>query len=209
MPTQNNTLVSGGSNLSPISTMAALRAATWPSHQRLEKKLDIKSRFSSLDAYRSHLELMWGFCAPLEHTLERCLTVDALPDVDARRKAPLLLRDLIALGANAASLSSLARCRALPDCADAAAAFGCAYVLEGATLGGRTLLPMVRDRLALNAGHGAAFLASYGETVSSMWHTFGAALDQWCDGPQRTAHATAAAVETFDALSDWLCKSPA
>jgi heme oxygenase len=188
-----------------MSTVAGLRTATWCSHQALEKRLDIKTRFSTLAAYRSHLERMWGFCAELEQRLEHHLTGVALPDFEARRKAPLLLNDLRALGADSASLDRLPRCRDIPSCQDPAAALGCAYVFEGATLGGRTLLPMVQSRLGLTAEHGAAFLASYGGKVTAMWQTFGTALDAWCSIPQRQASATAAAVETFDALSHWLC----
>jgi len=47
---------------------------------------------------------------------------------------------------------------ALPACEDTASAFGCAYVLEGATLGGRTLLPLVEARLGLTAASGAEVL---------------------------------------------------
>jgi heme oxygenase len=130
----------------------------------------------------------------------------ALPDYESRRKLPLLTRDLTALGAAAHVIAALARCPAVPRPADPAAAFGCLYVLEGATLGGRTLLPLVESRLGLDAGRGAAYLASYGDGVTSMWRDFGAALDRWCEPPQRQARAAAAAVATFDALADWLCE---
>ncbi len=190
------------------SAIAELRAATWPSHQRLEKRLDVKTRFNSLPAYRSHLERLWGFCAELEQRLEPQLSGIALPDFESRRKLPLLTRDLCVLGADADMLLLLPRCRNIPPCPEPAAALGCAYVMEGATLGGRTLLPLVRSRLGLTAEHGAAFLASYGENITSMWQTFAAALDAWCAIPQRQASAAAAAVGTFDALSDWLCEVP-
>ncbi len=190
------------------SAIAELRAATWPSHQRLEKRLDVKTRFNSLPSYRAHLERLWGFCAALEERIEPHLSGVALPDFESRRKLPLLTRDLCTLGADADLLQSLARCGHLPECHEPAASLGCAYVMEGATLGGRTLLPLVRTRLGLTAEHGAAFLASYGEDVTSMWQTFGAALDAWCAIPQRRASAAAAAVKTFDALSDWLCELP-
>jgi heme oxygenase len=49
------------------SAMAEMRLACWPVHQRLEKRLDIKARFGSVDPYRAHLAQMWGFCAGLEH----------------------------------------------------------------------------------------------------------------------------------------------
>jgi heme oxygenase (biliverdin-IX-beta and delta-forming) len=155
-----------------------------------------------------HLEGMWGFYADLEQKLGEKLHGNVLSDYDTRRKLPLLTADLIALGADSDSLLMLPRCRAAPECADPAAAFGCAYVLEGATLGGRTLLPLVENRLGLTAAHGAMFLASYGETITFMWQNFAAALDRWCVNPQRLARAKDAAVATFDALSDWLCERP-
>jgi heme oxygenase len=185
--------------------MDELRAATWPAHQRLEKRLDIKARFGSLPLYRGHLEQMWGFCAALEPRLEPWLRDAALPDCESRSKLPLLTHDLLALGVNAAALAHLPRCAELPDCPDSCAALGCLYVLEGATLGGRTLLPMVQVRLGLTAQHGASFLASYGADVRSMWQRFGSALDAWCAAAEQRSRATAAAVATFGALERWLC----
>jgi heme oxygenase len=88
-----------------------------------------------------------------------------------------------------------------------AAAFGCAYVLEGATLGGRTMLPLVETRLHLTAQHGAAYLASYGADVSRRWAEFGTALNAWCHEPLRRASTVQAATRTFDALTEWLCGS--
>jgi heme oxygenase len=191
-----------------MSAMAGLRSATWPCHQRLEKRLDVKARFSTLSAYRAHLERMWGFCAGLELGVAPEAFGGALEDYESRRKLPLLTRDLLAIGADLPSIESLARCPGLPARSDPAAAFGCAYVLEGATLGGRTLLPLVESRLALKPEHGAAFLASYGDRVLPMWQSFGAALEAWCCLPERRSSATHAAVATFDALDRWLCGPP-
>jgi heme oxygenase len=188
-----------------MSAIAGLRAATWASHQRLEKRLDIKARFSDLRAYRSHLQQMWGFCAGLEQNLGPDCFDQALADYESRRKLPLLSQDLMALGVAVEEFASLARCHRLPFCADPAAAFGCAYVLEGATLGGRMLLPLAQERLGVTPERGATFLASYGERVTPMWREFGAALDAWCASPPRQARAAAAAVATFDALDEWLC----
>jgi heme oxygenase len=190
------------------SAIAALRGATWPSHQRLEKRLDVKARFSNITAYRDHLEKMWGFCAALEGRLAPELFAEVLPDYPSRRKLPFLTRDLLALGKDLDSIHTLAHCVGLPACPDAASAFGCVYVLEGATLGGRTLLPLVESRLGITAQTGASFLASYGENVTSMWRAFGVALDAWCVDRERTASAARAAVDTFDALEMWLCGAP-
>jgi heme oxygenase len=191
-----------------MSAIAELRSATWVCHQRLEKRLDVKARFGELGAYRAHLEKMWGFCAGIELRVGPAAFGSALPDFDKRRKLPLLQRDLMALGADHESVMRLPLCEALPECPDPAAAFGCVYVLEGATLGGRTLLPVVQSRLGFTAEQGAAFLASYGEQVSSMWRGFGAALDAWCEAAERRARAAETAVATFTALDHWLCGNP-
>jgi len=185
-----------------MSALAALREATWPCHQRLEKRIDFKSRMASREAYRAHLEKMWGFYAALEPRLAAGLGGEALADFDARRKLPLLERDLQALGADPALLP---RCADVPHCADAASALGAAYVLEGATLGGRTLMPVVQSRLGLTPERGAAFLASYGAAVDTMWRAFGAVVERCCpEGPERQ-RAAASAAATFAALEGWLC----
>lgn len=190
-----------------VSTMAHLRSVTWPAHQQLEKRVDVKRRFASPSAYLGHLEKMWGFCAGLEARIEDSLFADALPDYGQRRKLALLASDLAAFGVTGAALERLPRCETLPDCPDTATAFGCAYVIEGATLGGRTLLPVVEAKLGLSSANGAAFLASYGAAVSTMWQAFGAALDRWCADPGRRDQAAAAAVATFYSLEGWLADS--
>jgi heme oxygenase len=185
--------------------MATLRETTWPAHQRLERRLDVKARFCDIATYRAHLEAMWGFYAALEQRLGPDRFGAALSDYASRRKLPLLTRDLTALGAAPEAIERLPQCAGLPECADTSAAFGSAYVLEGATLGGRTLLPLVHARLGLGAAHGASFLASYGELTTARWRSFGAALDAWCATAARSAVAAAAAVATFESLERWLC----
>jgi heme oxygenase len=185
--------------------MADLRAATWPCHQRLEKRIDVGSRFADRDRYCAHLARMWGFCAALEERLLPATVEASLPDYEQRRKAPLLLRDLSALGFSPAAAAALPRCQRVPDCADLASALGCLYVFEGASLGGRAMLPMIEKRLGLTAAHGAAFMASYGSDVDRMWRVFGQALEAGCDAAPLRARAVVGAVHTFEALGDWLC----
>ena len=131
------------------SAIAALRAATWPSHQQLEKRIDVKSRFGNLVAYRAHLENLYGFCAALEARVAPDTFGDALPDYPSRRKLVLLARDLASLGLGPDTIATLPCCGDMPAIDSIASAFGCVYVLEGATLGGRTLLPVVAARVGV------------------------------------------------------------
>lgn len=189
------------------SAMADMRAACWPVHQRLERRLDIKTRFDSVAPYLAHLMQMWGFCVGLERGAVSANLEKVLTDYPVRRKLGLLTQDLVALGLHPNDIDSLEQCELAP-CADVAAAFGSVYVLEGATLGGQTLLPLVSRKIGVTPERGASFLASYGADVAPMWERFGTAVDAWCCDPERRASTTQAAVRTFETLEVWLCGAP-
>jgi heme oxygenase len=150
---------------------------------------------------------MWGFCAVLEEQVAPLLSPQVLVDFPLRHKRPLLERDLKFLGMPPQAIQHLPRCGSLSGCSDAASAFGCFYVLEGATLGGRTLAPVVEDRLGFTDRRGASFLASYGEDTPGMWQSFILALEVSCDNPAAQQRAADAASATFLALEEWLCGS--
>jgi heme oxygenase len=189
--------------------MAELRAASWPCHQRLERRINVGARFTDRSRYRVHLQKMWGFCTAFERALDPALVTTALRDYGDRRKVPALTRDLIELGCSPEEIALLPVCERLPACDDTAAALGCVYVFEGATLGGRSLLPLVASSMGFDALRGAAFLASYGENVTAMWREFGAAVENACTRTEERARAVSAAIETFECLGDWLCETAA
>ncbi len=185
--------------------MDELRTAAWPQHRRLEKRLDVAARFTTLSGYRNYLVALWGFHEALETRITPELIAVALPDYPQRRKLPLLAHDLEYLGLTAEAVSALPTCAALPRLPDTASALGCIYVLEGATHGGRSLLPLVALRLTLGPRQGTTFLASYREDVDLMWQRFGASVNAWCGTVPRRRQAAAAAQATFDSLSNWIC----
>lgn len=187
--------------------LAELRSLTWGPRQRLERRLDVRSCFADRPRYRHHLEKLWGIYAAFEDGLDPRLLREALPDAELRRKAPLLARDLRVLSRSADPLVGLPRCPHLPRCDDTSSAFGCLYVLEGGSLGGRALLPLAEGRLGLDAEFGAAFLASYGSRVSLMSGRFAAALGGWCVTPERLHRTAKAAVDACNAIGDWLASA--
>jgi heme oxygenase len=176
-----------------------LKEMTWDIHLRLEKRLAVKDRFSNVDLYSAHLSQLLAFHDAAEKQWGGLLQ-RVLDDYPARLKAPLLKRDIEALGG--VLPSSWPR---IPDAADPAAALGGFYVLEGATLGGRHLLPIVERKLGLSAGRGASHLASYGSEVQPMWRKFRATVEAECATPQTRDRAGAMARGAFLALETWLC----
>jgi heme oxygenase len=181
-----------------MSAMANLKAATWSIHLRMEKRVEVKRLFSALADYSGFIARLEAFhrVAEIEWAAE---LEQALPDFAARRKAPLLARDLAALGVQPIEGA------AVPAVSDAASALGAFYVLEGQTQGGRHLLPLAASRLGLSARHGASFLDSYGAETGAMWQTFAAAVESHCNTPETNRSAIAAAEATFLAMEAWLC----
>jgi len=185
-----------------VSILNELKQATWPYHERLEKNLNLLNPGFSETAYLRLIEAFWGYYSPLEDRLAGIPGLrDYLPDLDRRSKVPLLETDLLALGIDREGLKQLPVCHEVPDCSDLAAAFGCLYVLEGATLGGQVIIRHLKREFNLDAGNGAAFFTGYGEATRAMWQAFGVQLTE--ARLDKTLQIRSAC-ETFLALERWL-----
>ncbi|WP_395749600.1 biliverdin-producing heme oxygenase [Prosthecobacter sp.] len=187
----------------PSDILSRLRATTGAAHQQLEDQIDIAKACASRETYTRLLEGFLGFFEPMEAALQ------IIPGWEERgfhwserAKPPMLRKDLRALGRSQNEVAALPRCTAFPQPATLAEAFGCAYVLEGSTLGGRHIMGVLaKSAIPEDARH---YFASYGEDVPARWREFCAMLAAL---PETGADAmTAAAVKTFDTLGSWLLK---
>lgn len=185
---------------SPLSTgtdiLASLKASTAEAHQRLEGQVRFLDPAAPLSEYARYLGKMLAFHAPLEEALARV----ALPEgLEGREKRALLEADLRALGVDP---SRVERCGDLPDVATVPRALGCAYVLEGATLGGKHVLRRMGDRVPAGA---AAYLGCYGADVGVRWNAFRELVRRHVSAADEAA-CVAGAVDTFEALSRWMAR---
>ena len=186
---------------------AKLKDQTAEQHQRLEAKLDILTRLSSPQGYKSLLEQFYGFYLPLEiHLGSVMCPAGSLSNFTARRKTPLLEQDLLFLDLSERDLAELPQCQKLPTVESEAQAFGCLYVLEGATLGGQIISKYVADKLGYERDRGATFFKSYGAEVRAMWCGFVQALREYATAHDADDEVVAAAVDTFDKFDQWLCR---
>lgn len=185
--------------------LAKLKEQTAEQHQRLEIKLDILARLSSPQGYKSLLEQFYGFYRPLEIHLGSVMCLPgSLSNFTARRKTPLLEKDLLFLDLSERDLAELPQCQKLPTVESEAQAFGCLYVLEGATLGGQIISKYVADKLGYERERGATFFKSYGAEVRAMWCGFVQALREYATAHDADDEVVAAAVDTFDKFDQWL-----
>jgi len=182
--------------------MDRLRRETAAEHALLERATGMMAPDLSLGDYRHYLAEMRAVHAAVEPRLAQVAGLAAvLPDVDDRRKLPLLERDLDRLAASHGALAPPVpdRYRTLP-CASVAEALGILYVLEGSTLGGRLIRRHLVQVLGSRVDGATSYLDAYPD-VGVMWRRFGAAV-----GAYEAAHGeaggalVAAAVATFRAL---------
>lgn len=187
---------------SSISALAALKAATQHEHEALDAALDLMNAELGAAAYRGRLEAFFGIYAPLERALA---AVDGWTahdiDLHARNKTSLLRADLISLGVE--QPDALPVCEALPAMPDLAAAFGCLYVLEGASLGGQIISRHVAHRFGYTATNGAQFFNGYGARTGEMWMTFRHAVDAFAGEAATREAMISGALATFVAFREW------
>jgi len=181
--------------------LTRLRAQTRSRHNGIEQALDLMSEALTLPVYRRRLERFHGFYRPVEDLLA---SLGGWPDrgldLELRRKTPLLETDLQALGS---SRRQLPACRSLPPLGTPAAAFGCLYVLEGATLGGRFIYRHAHRVLGVTAESGGRFFHGYGDDGERMWRTFGNALTAFATTVLLEDAIVRSAIETFDSMHRW------
>ena len=182
-----------------------LRAGTREHHARAEASLPLMDPALTRDDYARAIAALHGFHAPLEARLARQPWARLGLDWDARRKTPLLARDLHALGRTPDAIAALPVWDALPDTATLARALGAAYVLEGATLGGQLVRRHLQHALGIGPDDGAAYYSAYGDRVGPMWRAFLAALTAAVERDGCAPdEVVAGARDTFDALAGWL-----
>lgn len=186
------------------SAAQALRDATAAHHAAIETQINIAGALADPVRCRGLLASLLGFYEPLEAQIAHALDWESHGiDIAERRKTPALTADLRARGLDDHAISQIPRCREIPRVTDPAAAFGCAYVLEGATLGARVI-----TRLAAESGFNApTFFAGYGENTARNWRRFLQALEAFASTGGDLAPAKTAAVATFETLGAWLSRS--
>lgn len=188
-----------------VPILARLKKETRTHHERVEAALDLPSRIASFRAYESLLACLYGLYRPLETSLTAASrrTGPAF-DWSPRWKTPLLVADLHSLGWSGDRIAALPLCTKLPRLDTTAQAAGCAYVLEGATLGGQIIRGEVARALPLHDA-GVQFFTGYGEQTRAQWLAFGTALNEFVQQhPDSADEVVRSAEETFVCFEHWL-----
>ena len=181
----------------PVAVM--IKDSTQQLHKDVEDLLLPKlAAIENKNDYAAILRMFYGYFSPLENLLQQFVTPALLPDVAERRKADALLHDLRSLKSEGADLTL---CEALPLIENEAQAMGALYVLEGSTLGGKTIAKMLRQNKALAlTDNELTFFMGYKEETGSKWKAFLQVLNQQQDADQTIV----AANQTFYHMKNWM-----
>jgi heme oxygenase len=178
-----------------------LKRGTAHLHRHLEIQLGLLEADLDLCRYRRILGLFYGFYAPIEDVLRPLAPMFPFP---LRPRAMLLENDLSILGMEPDKIAALPCCAALPELSCCEELAGCMYVLEGASLGGQAVTPVLRRRLGVAKDSGASFFAGDEDGTAARW----VIVLEWLEGLERTGVApqriVTAANATFEALARWV-----
>ncbi|WP_255442903.1 biliverdin-producing heme oxygenase [Corallococcus sp. Z5C101001] len=194
-----------------MDLLRRLKTETRSHHERTEGAVRLMDAHLTPADYQRQLESFHGFYLPVEALLAGPLSaLEPALNLPARWKTPLLAQDLRALGHDAGSLARLPRASPLPSLPGLPEALGCAYVLEGSTLGGQLILRHLTRHFGPDARVGSfAFFRAYGEEVGPMWRSFGAVLTQASERAASSSFDAAVvqgARDTFDGFAAWLTR---
>ncbi|NEX20846.1 biliverdin-producing heme oxygenase [Thiorhodococcus mannitoliphagus] len=181
-----------------------LRRETAEAHEAVERlplMVALMSDAVTRDAYRRYLVVMAGIYAPVEEQLYGGLSEELVERLGVRPKMPALLRDLSEQGETWTPRPEVARWHEpLEPLApsDESALVGGIYVLEGATLGGRTIARHLARVLGDAFGAGS-FLDFHGRKTSSVWKHFSQELTALAEAGRLDADGVIhGALATFD-----------
>lgn len=175
------------------SLFARLKAGTEQQHREIESIIDPLKNFCSLTAYKSHVLKSWRFYRSTESDLGALDWSAVGIDFAARRKLPLLERDLGALG--------IPRPPTPDDWApstliDMDFALGFMYVVEGATLGGQVISRHLA-KLGIGPDTGGLFFNGYGARTGEMWKSFQVSAANFCVTEEQVGQAVNGAKSAF------------
>lgn len=201
-PILTDSLLTNHMDVTASNVRQRLRYETRAEHDAIENTLGLMQASLSPATYQHCLTKFYGFYRPVERALATCLTASGGAGVLAgRRKVSLLRQDLQHLGVTDPDATPV--CTALPALTTPAAAFGCLYVLEGATLGGQIISAHAAGCFGYTALQGAAFFHGYGSQTGAMWRAFGNSLTEFAADPATDDEIVAAALSTFQTLRLW------
>ena len=182
------------------STLDTLRAETSTVHYRLDQTFGLIDRLHAVETRAALVKRYLAFHKGAETAVSPYFSAIAGLDFPARCRSSLIERDIQALGETAPM-----DCGPQLDIGTRNEAFGALYVLEGSSLGGRSILKELVRRKVVPTGLG--FLNPYGNLTAEFWFKFLAILErETAFRKRKISEAVSGAIKTFAFAESCLSK---
>ena len=182
-----------------------IKKATQDYHQKIEQTPLLKKlihRQACLADYKNLLLKYYTFIYPCEQ--EVCRLERSEFNFKDRLKNVFLQHDLSILGVQADHFIALKYSNDIPPLSNKGHILGYFYVMEGATLGGQILLPIIDNILSLSIPKANSYFSGYGRSTHIKWQEFCNHLNKYSKDERMVKDAIDAAIATFTCFDKWL-----
>ena len=185
-----------------------LRESTAKQQQELERVLiPMIKEVDTPEKYVRLLALFYGYYYPLEQHIAGHTDISFPGGFDRRRKAALLLDDIVAISGEPAAEPPLTT--DLPEIVDNTQAMGAMYVLESLTLNGQLFNHiLMRNLQEPELPKAMTFFQGYGNDTQSYWDTFVHYVQGYNGTEEQQQRVLDAAVATFLKFKTWVSEGP-
>jgi heme oxygenase (biliverdin-IX-beta and delta-forming) len=153
-----------------------LRQETATQHAATEETVPLMRDTLTRTEYAECLRRFYSVVHAWDTWCDAHAPVDLLPLLKGRRRADLLVNDLLYFGEPVPSVTSWDRMQQTVSGDPRSVFLGRMYVMEGSTLGGHYIAKHVEERLGLTLGEGDSFFVGYGDATAARWQEFRAVL---------------------------------
>ena len=180
-----------------------IKEHTHTHHQALEASMVRRIKaIAAPEDYVTLLQIFYSYFGGLEKQIKLSIA-GTLPDLEQRRKADDLAKDIQHFGG---SIPTLAEGKDLPEMTTPLQAMAALYVIEGSTLGGIYISKMIAKQLNIEDGEGLRFFNGYGEQTQQKWEKFKTIFNALPQNEEEQQQMIATADDTFLKFKLWMDK---
>jgi heme oxygenase (biliverdin-IX-beta and delta-forming) len=180
-----------------------LKQGTTDLHRKMQILSPVLHHHVTLSQYKDFLLRQLGFYIPIEEQVFEFLSLGRDPfDMENRKKVPLLIADLNALGVSFQEIHDIPICGAIKEIGSMAELVGVLFVIEELTLDSQIVYKKLKDQLPL-ADNQLQFYKGYGRDTYEMWYKFRAISEALLSEEDKEEAVTRARI-TFIKFKNWL-----
>lgn len=189
--------------IDPRPLFEMLKQGTTDLHRKIESLLPVFRNDFTLQQYKNFLMRLLGFYIPIEdHIADFFSHRKDMFEMQTRKKVPLLIADLLALGTPMHLIYEVPICAAIKEIDTMPEMVGVLYALEHMTLEEQIIAKKLKEHLPL-ADNQLQYYSAYGKHTYEMWYQFRALSESLIQQNEKEIAVTRARA-TFIKFKNWM-----